>query len=110
MGAALDGNVLAGALSELFTFDITSATGQCVSCGATRAIGEARVYATAPGLTARCPACDQVVLRLVRSPDRAWLDLRGLTCLEMRMPASPRALREATRIGQPGHADPGATS
>lgn len=87
MNACLDGNVLAGALSELFTIDITSATGQCVSCGTSGAIGQARVYADAPGLVARCPACGQVVLRLVRSAGRAWLDLRGITCLEVALPA-----------------------
>jgi predicted RNA-binding Zn-ribbon protein involved in translation (DUF1610 family) len=86
MSAALDGNMLAGALSELFAIDITSATGKCVSCGVTGAIGETRVFADAPGLTARCPACGQVVLRLVRSPDRAWLDLRGITYLEVALP------------------------
>jgi Family of unknown function (DUF6510) len=86
MNASLDGNVLAGALSELFTIDITSAIGQCVSCGTAGAIGQARVYADAPGLVARCPACGQVVLRLVRSPGRAWLDLRGVTCLEVPLP------------------------
>ena len=86
MNVSLDGNVLAGALSELFTIDITSATGQCVSCGTSGAIGQARVYADAPGLVARCPACGQVVLRLVRSPGRAWLDLRGITCLEVALP------------------------
>ena len=88
MNACLDGNVLAGALSGLFTIDITSATGQCVSCGTTGAIGQARVYADAPGLVARCPACGQVVLRLVRSACRAWLDLRGVTCLEVTLPGS----------------------
>jgi hypothetical protein len=86
MNACLDGNVLAGALSELFTIDITGATGQCVSCGTSGAIGQARVYADAPGLVARCPACGQVVLRLVRSAGRAWLDLRGITCLEVTLP------------------------
>jgi predicted RNA-binding Zn-ribbon protein involved in translation (DUF1610 family) len=86
MNASLDGNVLAGALSELFAIDITSAAGQCVSCGTTGAIAQARVYSDAPGLVARCPACGQVVLRLVRSPTRAWLDMRGITCLEVALP------------------------
>jgi len=86
MSACLDGNVLAGALSELFAIDITSATGKCASCGTIGAIGQARVYADAPGLVARCAACGQVVLRLVRSPSRAWLDLRGITCLEITLP------------------------
>lgn len=39
------------------------------------------MYATAPGLVARCQACDAVLIRLVRTPDRAHLDLRGLTHL-----------------------------
>ncbi|HEY7146179.1 MAG TPA: DUF6510 family protein [Streptosporangiaceae bacterium] len=85
MTADLDGNVLAGAMSELFAIDITSATAQCASCGVTGPVAQARVYADAPGLTARCPACGQVVLRLVRAPDRAWLDLRGITFLEAQM-------------------------
>jgi Family of unknown function (DUF6510) len=87
MNAHLDGNVLAGALRELFTVDITTATGQCVSCGTAGAMGEARVYADAPGMVARCPACDEVVLRLVRAPGRAWLDMSGLSYLELQLPA-----------------------
>ena len=87
MNAHLDGNVLAGALRELFTVDITTATGQCISCGTDGAMGEARVYADAPGMVARCPACDEVVLRLVRAPGRAWLDMSGLTYLELQLPA-----------------------
>ena len=34
-------------------------------------------------VVARCPACDQVLLRLVRDPGRAWLDLRGLSYLQL---------------------------
>ena len=47
---------------------------------------EARVFDHAPGLVARCPACDQVLLRLVNGPSRAWLDLRGLTYLQLPVP------------------------
>jgi hypothetical protein len=86
MNAHLDGNVLAGALRELFTVDITTATGQCVACGTTAALGQARVYPDAPGMVARCRSCDEVVLRYVRAPDRAWLDLRGITCLQVQLP------------------------
>jgi hypothetical protein len=50
-------------------------------------VAELHVYAHAPGLVARCPACQQVVLRLVRGPDRAWLDLRGSVYLELRLTA-----------------------
>ncbi|HEY6276907.1 MAG TPA: DUF6510 family protein [Streptosporangiaceae bacterium] len=86
MSDHLDGNMLAGTLGELFTVDITTAIGRCVSCGASSAVAQAHVYPDAPGLVARCPSCGEVVLRLVRGPDRAWLDLRGLTCLELAVP------------------------
>lgn len=86
MTAYLDGNMLAGALGELFAVDVTSAVGTCVSCGTRGTIAQTRVYTDAPGLVARCPACGEVVLRLARGPGRAWLDLRGLTCLQLTIP------------------------
>jgi Family of unknown function (DUF6510) len=49
------------------------------------AMAEARVFDHAPGLVARCPACDQVLVRLVRGLGRAWLDTRGLTYLQLSM-------------------------
>jgi len=79
----LDGNVLAGSLEEIFAVDVTAATGRCVGCGRTGPVATLRVYPQAPGFVARCPACDRVVLRIVRGPDRAWLDLRGTVSLEI---------------------------
>ncbi len=89
MGAHLDGNVLGGELGELFTADITTAVGQCASCGASGTIAQTMVYADAPGMVARCPSCGVVMLRLVRGPGRAWLDLRGVTYLQLTMPTEP---------------------
>jgi Family of unknown function (DUF6510) len=86
MSDHLDGNVLAGALGELFAVDLTTAIGQCAACGTSGAIAQARVFTDAPGLVARCPACGEVVLRLVRATGRAWLDLRGVTCLQLAIP------------------------
>lgn len=82
----LDGNALAGPLSELFAVDVTAATGRCVNCGRTGPIASLRVYSRAPGMVARCPQCDQVILRLVRTPDAAWLDLTGTVSLRVRLP------------------------
>lgn len=82
-----DGNALAGPLGELFTADVTVASGRCTGCGYTALVAELRVYAHAPGMVARCPSCDAVLLRLVRTPDAAWLDLRGT--VYMRVPMSP---------------------
>jgi len=86
MSDHLDGNMLAGALGELFAVDLTTAVGRCASCGTSAVIAQAHVYPGGPGLVARCPVCAEVVLRLVRGPDRAWLDLRGVTCLQLAVP------------------------
>nr|MDT0657425.1 DUF6510 family protein [Micromonospora sp. DSM 115978] len=82
----LDGNMLAGPLREVFAMDVSAATGRCATCGLTGPFAALRVYSHAPGLVARCPGCDQVMLRLVRTPDSAWLDLRGATFLRLPMP------------------------
>lgn len=82
----LDGNAAAGALGEVFALEITAAVGTCASCGATAEVGAVVVYAQAPGVVLRCPACTAVLLRLVRGPDRLWLDARGLSRLELRPP------------------------
>jgi hypothetical protein len=79
----LDGNALAGPLREIFAVDVTAATGRCAGCGRVGAVATLRVYTQAPGLVARCPGCEAVVLRVVRGPDRAWLDLRGTVSLEI---------------------------
>lgn len=87
MTTPLDGNALGGALGELFTVDITAAIARCAGCQHTGPVAELVVYASAPGTIARCPSCDQVLVRLVRSPDRAWLDLRGVSVIELAVPS-----------------------
>ncbi|MEV0394850.1 DUF6510 family protein [Polymorphospora rubra] len=82
----VDGNALAGPLRELFAVDMTAADGRCVSCGLEAPVAALLVYDHGPGLVARCPNCSGVVLRLVRSPQAAWLDLRGVECLRIPMP------------------------
>ena len=82
-GTELDGNALAGPLREVFAVELTAARGTCAGCGRSGPLAEARVYARAPGLVARCPGCAAVLLRLVAGPDRTWLDLRGLAVIEV---------------------------
>lgn len=82
----LDGNALAGPLGEIFAVDITSATGRCASCGLTGPVASLHVYGPDPGLVARCPGCEEVVLRMVRAPGTAWLDLRGTVSLRVNLP------------------------
>ncbi len=77
----LDGNAAAGELSKIFPMDITASEGQCAHCGATKRFAEAHVYMQCPGLVARCSVCQHVILRFVNARQRAFLDLRGMTCL-----------------------------
>jgi ribosomal protein S27E len=81
-----DGNALAGPFQDVFRVEVTSAMGRCTGCGRTMAMAEVRVFDHAPGVVARCPVCEQVLLRLVRGPGRAWLDLSGLTYLQLPVP------------------------
>jgi Family of unknown function (DUF6510) len=81
-----DGNALAGPLQDVFRVEVTTAIGRCTGCGRTGPMAEVRVFDRAPGVVARCPVCDQVLVRLVRDRGRAWLDLRGLTYLQLPAP------------------------
>jgi phage FluMu protein Com len=79
----LDGNALAGPLWELFRFDIVAAIGRCKHCGAVRVFAETMVYVDAPGIVVRCASCEGVLLRLVETPTRYWLDVSGLSYLHI---------------------------
>ena len=81
-----DGTGLGGPLHDVFALDVVTAIGRCGNCARTGPMAETRVFDHAPGVVARCPVCDQVLLRLVRGPGRAWLDLRGLSYLQLPVP------------------------
>lgn len=80
----LDGNSAGGLLREVFAFELTSARGRCNNCGAVAEVGAVTVYANAPGTVLRCPQCEAVLMRIAGSGDRYWLDVRGITWLEIR--------------------------
>jgi hypothetical protein len=79
----LDGNAAGGTIGSLLSIDVTMAHGGCASCGTTATLAAARMYGPAPGLVLRCGSCQAVLVRLVEGSGRAWLDLRGLTYLEV---------------------------
>ena len=78
-----DGDALTGHVRDVFRVEVTTAVARCGNCGRTGPMAEVRVFDHAPGVVARCPVCDQVLLRLVRGSGRAWLALRGLTYLQL---------------------------
>jgi len=83
----LDGNAIAGLLREIFTMEMTTAQSTCAGCGKVHAVGRVDVYLNAPGAVVRCPACEQVLMRIVHARGRYWLDLTGTRCLEFEAPS-----------------------
>jgi hypothetical protein len=53
---------------DVFSVDITVATGRCAGCGNTGPLAEGRIFSHSPGLVLRCPACGEALLRLTRAP------------------------------------------
>jgi uncharacterized protein DUF6510 len=83
--AAYDGNALAGPLSEVFAVEVTTAVGRCRGCGTSSQLARLRVYGLEPGLVGRCPGCEEVLVRIARTPNDLWLDLSGMSALRIQM-------------------------
>ncbi len=73
----LDGNAVAGALREIFTVEMTVSMAECAHCGCESQVGALLAFVPGPGIVLRCPKCENVVLRVTRTPDRVYLDARG---------------------------------
>ncbi|GAB2617356.1 hypothetical protein Aab01nite_30620 [Paractinoplanes abujensis] len=87
-GTPLDGNAMAGDLREIFAVDVTAARYVCAGCTHADAVGTLLLWHQSPGLVARCPSCGDVVVTVVRAPDRVFLDLRGSVRLEVPLEGS----------------------
>jgi hypothetical protein len=79
----LDGNAIGGILIDLFGTDLTAALGVCASCGARGEVATLDVYVRAAGIVGRCRSCEAVMLKIVRSETRTWLDLSGTRTIEI---------------------------
>ncbi len=77
----LDGNAAGGLLAEVFRFETTIALVTCAGCGATSPVAELMQYGHEMGTILRCAGCDTAVIRVSRTRDRHWLDLRGARTL-----------------------------
>ena len=83
METRLDGNAAAGALQELFPFEMTTADATCAGCGQTNVVGALAVYKHGMGTIVRCPSCDTALIRLAKTRGRYWLDVRGVRVLQI---------------------------
>ena len=80
----LDANAVAGLLMDIFGGEMTAEPSECANCGNQAEMGTLLAYTQGPGVVLRCPACGQVVLRIVQTPDAITLDARGTVYLKFR--------------------------
>jgi len=83
----LDGNAVAGLLMSVFAAEMTASPGQCAHCHTVSLVGTLRAYVRGPGVVLRCPACAEVVLRVVETPTATMVDVSGASFL--RIPRVP---------------------
>ena len=79
----LDGNAAAGVLQEIFALEMTASPTECANCGREGELGSLMAFTQSPGIVLRCPACEQVMIRIVRTPDAIYLDARGAVYLRL---------------------------
>ena len=73
----VDGNAVAGLLQDVFGLEMTASPAECAHCGQVNDLGALLAFTQAPGAVLRCPACEEVVLRVVETPYAIYLDARG---------------------------------
>lgn len=79
----LDANATAGLLFEIFGTEMTASPTECASCGQEGEVGELLAFTQGPGIILRCKTCENVVLRIVQTPDEIILDARGAVYLRL---------------------------
>jgi uncharacterized protein DUF6510 len=78
----LDGNAIGGLLLEIFSAEMTTAIGTCVTCGSTGPVAETVVYLEAPGTVVRCRICTAVLMVITRRSGVNCVGMPGLAALE----------------------------
>ena len=83
----LDGNAVGGLLQDVFGLEMTASPAECANCGQVNELGALLAFTQAPGAILRCPACEEVMLRIVQTPDVIYLDARGAAHIRLQRPA-----------------------
>ena len=79
----VDGNAIGGLLASIFAVDVTASPGQCAMCHTVSMVGTMRAYTRGPGIVLRCPACAEVVIRVVQTPTATLVDVSGVKLLRV---------------------------
>jgi hypothetical protein len=79
----LDANATAGLLHEIFGVEMTASHTECANCGNEAEVGTLLAFTQGPGIVLRCSACEQVMIRIVQTPEAIHLDARGAVYLRV---------------------------
>ena len=79
----LDANATAGLLYEIFGAEMTASPTECAHCGKEGEIGTLLAFTKGPGIVLRCSWCENVVIRIVQTPEAIYLDARGAVYLKL---------------------------
>jgi hypothetical protein len=79
----LDANAAAGLLYEIFGVEMTAAPTECAHCGNEAEVGTHLAFTQGPGIVLRCSTCENVVIRIVQTPEAFYLDARGAVYLRL---------------------------
>ena len=86
MELTLDANAAAGLLHEIFGVEMTSMPTECANCGKEAEVGTLLAFTHGPGTVLRCSSCQNIVLRIVETPEAVYLDARGAVYLRLARP------------------------
>jgi hypothetical protein len=79
----LDANAVAGIFQEIFGVEMTAAPTECAHCGMEGEMGTLLAFTQGPGIVLRCPACENVILRITQTPKAYYFDARGAVYLRL---------------------------
>jgi len=80
----LDANGVAGLLFDVFGVEMTAEKTECAYCGNEARMGTLLAFTQGPGIVLRCSACENVMIRIVQTPESTFLDARGAVYLRLR--------------------------
>jgi len=77
----LGGDAATRLVQQLFVPDVTLAKVRCEACDCVSGVGALTVYAGPMGAVLNCADCDNVLMRVVDTPQGLWLEMSGTRSL-----------------------------
>jgi len=79
----LDGNAVGGMFHDRFGVEMTATATECANCGNEAQMGALLAFTQSPGAVLRCPACENMVMRIVETRDAFYIDARGAAYIRL---------------------------